>query len=91
MLIDKGLMDEARRGAIAQTVNGCAAHSSPENLPTRRTYYQLYCAHLKRNVMREKTGIRRRCKKQNAKHNMEKLSEKKQQHCSSMMSLREAA
>jgi hypothetical protein len=27
MLIDKGLMDEARRGAIAQTVNGCAAHS----------------------------------------------------------------
>jgi len=27
------------------------------------------------------------CKKQNAKHNMEKLCEKKKQHCSSMMPL----
>ena len=39
MPIYKVLMDEARCGAISQAVNGCAAHSSPENLLTCHLIY----------------------------------------------------
>ncbi len=46
-----------------------------------------YCAHLKRKVIREKQSPASFAKKQNAKHYMEKLCEKKKQHHSSMMPL----